>query len=126
MAGSGKLVGVCVGSRRGAGKKNIGAGRLVENHGLEGDAHAGERKEISLVVLEEIRALNEQEGIDAGPGDFAENLTVEGLNLDRVQIGDRIRVGESAVIEIIELGKRPEDMTDDELRAAMREYGLAR
>lgn len=109
----GKLVGVCKGSRRAEGKDNAGEGYLVEGYGLEGDAHAGSRKEVSLAAMEDILDLNAREGINAGPGDFAENLTVEGLDFSLVKAGDGIRIGESVLIEVVQLGKRPEEMISD-------------
>jgi len=109
----GKLVGVCRGNRRAEGKANIGEGYLREGCGLEGDAHAGSRKEVSLAAVEDILDLNAEEGIDAGPGDFAENLTVEGLDLSLAKVGDSIRIGESVLIEVVQLGKRPEEMISD-------------
>ena len=109
----GKLVGVCRGSRRGSGKVNVGEGRLIERYGLEGDAHSGCRKEVSLAAMEDIRAINLREGIDAGPGDFAENLTVEGLDLSSIKVGDILRIGESIRMEVVQLGKKQEEMTSD-------------
>ena len=60
---------------------------------------------MSLGGIEKIRALNEREGIDAGPGDLAENLTIEGVDCDQIKVGDRIRIGESAEIEVVQIGK---------------------
>jgi MOSC domain-containing protein YiiM len=111
MNRQGILVGVCRGERRASGKTKVAGGYLHANHGLEGDAHAGTIKEISLAAIEDIMALNEREGIAAGPGDFAENLTTQGFKLAEMTIGDRIRVGNKAVIEVIQIGKRPEEMT---------------
>lgn len=111
MNGQGILVGVCRGEQRGAGKTKVAGGYLHVNHGLDGDAHAGTKKEISLVAIEDIMALNEREGIAAGPGDFAENLTTKGLKLVEMKVGDRMRVGNRAAIEVIQIGKRPEEMT---------------
>ncbi|MDD5222620.1 MAG: MOSC domain-containing protein [bacterium] len=111
MDKKGILVGVCRGERRASQKTKIAGGYLHVNHGLDGDAHAGTVKEISLAVMEDIMALNEREGIAAGPGDFAENLTTKGLKLAEMKVGARIRVGNKAEIEVIQIGKRPEEMT---------------
>ena len=38
-----------------------------------------------------------------GPGDFAENVTIEGL--EGFQPGDRIRLGDEVVLEVTQIGK---------------------
>lgn len=37
----GKVLAVCISEKRGTQKKNVEKVRLIENYGLEGDAHAG-------------------------------------------------------------------------------------
>ena len=44
-------------------------------------------------------------GFDVGPGDFAENLTTEGIELVSLPVGTHIRIGEEIVLEITQIGK---------------------
>ena len=103
----GSIVAVCASQRRMDPKRDIGEGYLREGHGLEGDAHAGlSEREISLLALESIARANSEYGIKAGPGDFAENLTTQGIDLLALPLGTRLRAGE-AVLEVVQIGKSP-------------------
>ena len=101
----GKILAVCISEHKGERKKNIGQGVLVENHGLEGDAHAGDwHRQVSLLAIESIKKMQEK-GLDVGPGDFAENLTTEGIDLISLPIGTKLKIGEQAVGEVTQIGK---------------------
>ncbi len=96
---------VCTSPKKGMRKKDAGDGLLVEGHGLKGDAHAGDwHRQVSLLAIESIdkmRAL----GLDVGPGDFAENLTTEGIDLVSLPVGTRLKIGSEAVGEVTQIGK---------------------
>lgn len=103
------LVAVCASARRSDPKVDIGSGELRAGYGLVGDAHAGvSEREVSLLGIESIHRANAEYGIQAGPGSFAENLTIEGLDLLSLRVGDRLRVG-SALLEVVQIGKPPSD-----------------
>jgi len=103
----GSIVAVCASQRRMDPKKDMGEGHLREGYGLEGDAHAGlSEREVSLLAVESIERIKEEHGIGAGPGDCAENLTTQGLDLLSLPIGTRLRAGE-AVLEVVQIGKPP-------------------
>ncbi|MBC7104956.1 MAG: MOSC domain-containing protein [Firmicutes bacterium] len=100
----GRVVAVCVSERKGERKKNVGAGRLVAGHGLEGDAHAGGwHRQVSLLAEESIEKMRAR-GLQVGPGDFAENITTRGLDLARLPVGSLLRVG-TALGEVTQIGK---------------------
>ena len=71
---------------------------------MEGDAHAGTDREVSLLAQESIAKMLDQ-GITVGPGDFAENLTTSGIELHSLPVGTRLRVGATALLEITQIGK---------------------
>lgn len=102
----GVIVAVCSAEAKGMRKKDQGAGRLIANFGLEGDAHASEKwhRQVSLLALESIDKMRGQ-GLDVGPGDFAENLTIKGLELYTLPIGTRLRLGAEALGEVSQIGK---------------------
>jgi len=103
----GSIVAVCASKRRMDPKRDVGEGYLREGHGLVGDAHAGlSERQVSLLALESIERANKEHGIEAGPGDFAENLTTQGIDLLSLPIGTRLRAGE-AVLEVVQIGKPP-------------------
>ncbi|WP_418791670.1 MOSC domain-containing protein [Phosphitispora sp. TUW77] len=102
---TGKIVAVCTSGKKGMRKKNIGEGMLVPDHGLEGDAHAGEwHRQVSLLALESIKEMRAK-GLDVNPGDFAENLTTEGLVLVNLPVGTKLRIGTEALGEVTQIGK---------------------
>jgi molybdopterin adenylyltransferase len=101
----GRIVAVCTSINKGERKTNVGKGRLTVDHGLEGDAHAGPwHRQVSLLAMESIRKMQDK-GLDVGPGDFAENLTTEGIDLPALAVGTRLRIGERARGEVTQIGK---------------------
>lgn len=101
----GRVLAVCISESKGERKKNIGSGLLIENFGLQGDAHAGDwHRQISLLGDESIDKMRAA-GLDVGVGDFAENLTIVGINLPLLPIGTHLRVGSTALLEVTQIGK---------------------
>ena len=98
---------VCTSTRTGMRKKSIAAGTLIENYGLQDDAHgcSTTHRQVSLLAMESIQKMQAM-GLDVAEGDFAENLTTEGIDLLSLPIGSRIRVGKTAVLEITQHGKQ--------------------
>ena len=102
---SGKVVAVNISEKKGTPKKTVEEGKLIENFGLEGDAHAGKwHRQVSLLGVESI------EKAKAGPtnglchGVFAENITTEGITLYTLPVGTKLKVGE-CLLEISQIGK---------------------
>lgn len=99
-----KIIAVCKSDKKGEPKKNVGSARLIKDFGVEGDAHAGPwHRQVSLLALESINKMVEK-GLKAGVGDFAENLTTEGIDLVHLPIGTHLKVGE-ALLEVTQIGK---------------------
>lgn len=99
-----RVVAVCISAKKGTRKKNVGEARAIVAHGLENDAHAADwHRQISLLALESIEKMR-QAGLNVGPGDFAENITTEGIELTSLPIGTRLRVGE-VEMEVTQIGK---------------------
>ncbi|WP_027355576.1 MOSC domain-containing protein [Desulfofundulus thermocisternus] len=101
----GVIVAVCTSSEKGTRKKNVGSGMLVAGHGLEGDAHAGPwHRQVSLLAMESIEKMRRR-GLDVKPGDFAENITTEGIDLASLPVGTLLAIGPQAVGEVTQIGK---------------------
>ncbi|PKM83347.1 MAG: MOSC domain-containing protein [Firmicutes bacterium HGW-Firmicutes-14] len=102
---AGKIVAVCTSEKKGMRKKNIGQGVLLAGHGLEDDAHAGDwHRQVSLLAIESIDKMRAK-GLDVHPGDFAENLTTEGLVLVDLPVGTKLQIGPDALGEVTQIGK---------------------
>ena len=100
----GKIMAVCISEKRGTQKKNIEKVRLIENFGLEGDAHGGNwHRQVSLLSYEKVRGF-EEKGISVEDGAFGENLLVEGFDFKTLPIGTRFRCGE-VLLEMTQIGK---------------------
>jgi len=102
----GKVLSVNISKDKGEKKNNIGRCRLIEEKGLEGDAHAGfMHRQVSLLALESIEKMRKK-GINIEYGDFAENLTVEGMNLVSLPVGTKLRVGDGVILRVTQIGKQ--------------------
>lgn len=105
----GRIIAVCTSENKGERKKQINGGMLVAGHGLDGDAHAGPwHRQVSLLASESIAKM-QQLGLDVGPGDFAENITTEGIDLVALPIGTSLRLGEHAQGKVTQIGKECHD-----------------
>jgi MOSC domain-containing protein YiiM len=102
-----RVVAVCISENRGTKKSSIRQGRLKENFGLVGDAHAdsNSHRQVSLLAIESVKKM-EEKGLKAVPGIFAENITTEGIELLSMKPGSKISIGEKAVLEITQIGKK--------------------
>jgi MOSC domain-containing protein YiiM len=101
----GRIVAVSVSDKKGVVKHNVDQARLVVEHGLAGDAHAeGGIRQVSLLAQESIDKMVAA-GAKVAPGDFAENLTVEGLSVMDLPVGTRLKVGPDVELEISQIGK---------------------
>ena len=77
----GKIIAISISEKKGQKKHNIESANLIVDHGMEGDAHAGNwHRQISLLGIKSIEHMRDK-GADVKPGDFAENITVEGIVL---------------------------------------------
>ncbi len=103
---SGKIIAVCRSDKKGTRKQDCKQGVLREEFGLVDDAHADSstHRQVSLLGIESIEKMR-QLGIDVSPGDFAENLTTEGIDLPSLLPGTRLYIGEEVVLEITQIGK---------------------
>ena len=100
----GKIIAVCTSDKKGEKKVNVGKGKLVVNFGLAGDVHGGDwHRQVSLLAMESIDKMRGH-GLEVNPGDFAENITTEGLVLHTLPIGTRMKIGD-ILLEVTQIGK---------------------
>src|SRR4030042_649519 len=101
-----KIIAICRSEQKGTKKEDVTGGFIKEDYGLLGDAHADccTHRQVSLLAIESINKMRSL-GFDVNPGDFAENLTVEGLELVSLHIGSRISIGKDVLLEITQIGK---------------------
>jgi MOSC domain-containing protein YiiM len=101
-----KVVSINISDKKGVKKKTVNEAILKENYGIEDDAHASEKwdRQISLLALESIKKM-QAKGLKVNSGDFAENITTQGINLLSFPIGTKIIIGENVEIEVSQIGK---------------------
>jgi MOSC domain-containing protein YiiM len=101
-----KIIAVCKSATKGTRKEAMKEGYLHHNFGLAEDAHADccSHRQISLMAIESIKKMRDL-GLDVGPGDFAENLTTEGIELFSLPVGTEVYVGGEVILEISQIGK---------------------
>lgn len=99
---------VCLSLKKGERKTAVRQATLVAGLGVEGDAHAGSPRQVSLLSLDALDRMRRK--LDwLAPGDFAENLNVDGLETLDIAVGRRLRVGADAVLEVTAIGKACHD-----------------
>lgn len=99
-----RIKAISISDRKGMRKKNIDSTNLITDFGLENDAHGGKwHRQVSFLAQESIDTMREK-GLDVVAGNFAENLTTEGLDLVSLKVGTHLRIGESELV-ISQLGK---------------------
>ncbi|MBI4188622.1 MAG: MOSC domain-containing protein [Chloroflexi bacterium] len=101
-----KIIAVCKSEKVGTRKEPVAEGVIKEEYGMVGDAHANSssHRQVSLIAIESINKMRDM-GYDVNPGDFAENLTTEGINLVVLPVGTEITVGKDTVLRVTQIGK---------------------
>ena len=101
-----KVIAVCKSRKKGTTKESIPEGLFKEDYGLIDDAHADSQthRQVSLLATESIDKMRSL-GFTLKPGDFAENITTEGIDLVNLPIGTRMFIGNGVALEITQIGK---------------------
>lgn len=100
---------ISISETKGVRKTNVDSAELRPHHGIVNDAHAGNwHRQVSLLAKESIDKIVKK-GLDVGPGDFAENITTEGIDLVALPIGERLYLGSNVLVEVTQIGKECHD-----------------
>ncbi len=101
-----KVISINTSEKKGVRKKSVPEVSISADFGIEGDAHASGdwHRQVSLLALESIRKMQDK-GLDVGPGDFAENITTEGIDLPVLPIGTKLILGHDIEGEVSQIGK---------------------
>jgi MOSC domain-containing protein YiiM len=99
------VIAVSIADNKGEKKRNVPSVDLKEDFGIIGDAHAGPgHRQVSFLAQESIEKMKAK-GLTVGPGDFAENITTQGIDLVSLPIGSKLKVGDNVLFEITQIGK---------------------
>lgn len=99
-----KIIGICTSERKGTQKSEVSSARLIENHGIENDAHAGKwHRQVSLLSYEKIKDFRAK-GADVALGAFGENIIIDEYDFRSMPIGTRFKIGD-VILELSQIGK---------------------
>ncbi len=103
---NGKVVSINISTKKGMRKTPVQEVLIAENMGIEGDAHASSEwhRQVSLLAIESIQKMQDK-GLDVKSGDFAENITTEGIDLVSLPVGTNLRIGRDVAAEVSQIGK---------------------
>lgn len=102
----GQVVSLNKSSKKGVKKEPVDGCVIKENHGIVGDAHAGNpRRQVSFLALESIKRFEERHNIQVDFGDFAENITTQGIDIQGLEKGDKLSMGETLHV-VSQVGKQ--------------------
>ena len=99
-----KVIAVCISEKKGTMKHPVDSVQLKKEHGIIGDAHAGNwHRQVSLLADESVEKMRAKFP-DIPIGAFAENILTEGIELCTLPIGTKLRIGET-LLEVTQIGK---------------------
>ena len=104
----GKVLAICISEKKGTLKNEINEAKFIEDFGIENDAHAGKwHRQVSLLEFNKIDEFRKK-GANVDFGAFGENLVIEGIELNTLSIGQKIKIGD-VLLEVTQIGKKCHD-----------------
>ena len=101
----GEVVAICISEKKGTEKNTVNECTVIENHGIKGDAHAGNwHRQISLLSYEKIEDFKNR-GVNVEDGAFGENLIIKGIDFSEIIVGSKVQIGQ-VLLEVTQLGKK--------------------
>ncbi|MCE1188993.1 MAG: MOSC domain-containing protein [Ignavibacteria bacterium] len=101
-----KITAISISEKKGIPKSNVQQAELRTDYGIVGDAHAGNwHRQVSLLALESIECMIQKGLPNLRPGNFAENITTTGIDLIKLPIGAKLKLGNEALLEVTQIGK---------------------
>jgi MOSC domain-containing protein YiiM len=102
----GSIYAISISPERGQLKKEVPEANVIEKYGIENDGHAGDwGRQVTCLNWASVQKANKEHHLNAGPGEFAENILIDGLDLSDLIVGSRIKLGENTVLEVTQIGK---------------------
>ena len=101
---NGSVYRLSLSAKKGEKKTNVDRVQLDCRLGIIGDAHGTTERQVSLLPIESFSKL-EITGLTIHPGDFAENITTRGLDYSDIKTGTKLKIGETACLEVMQIGK---------------------
>lgn len=114
----GILYSISISPERGQLKTEVSEARVVKNYGIENDGHAGDwDRQVTCLNKASVDRVNKEHGLNVGPGGFAENLLIEGIDLVSIGVGGMLKIGPDVILKVMQIGK------EDHPSIVTRTYG---
>ena len=102
----GSVYSISTSPERGLLKNEIPEAVFIENYGIEGDGHVGNwGRQVTCLDKRSVDKTNREHQLDTDPGDFAENILLDGLDLKGTVVGSRLKLGADVILEVTQIGK---------------------
>ena len=99
-----KIIGICISEKKGTQKSEVPSARLIEDFGIENDAHAGKwHRQVSLLSYDKIEEFRKK-GANVDFGAFGENIIIDEFDFRNMPVGTRFQIGD-ALLELSQIGK---------------------
>ena len=99
----GKIQAISVSDRKGVIKENVPSAFFENDFGIKNNAHAGKwHRQVSLLALESVKKMQDK-GLQVKSGDFAENITTEGIDLLSLPVGTKLQIGDIELINAVKI-----------------------
>ena len=116
----GKLHSICISPERGQLKYEVPEALVVTGYGIENDGHAGDwGRQVTCLSWESVLKVNREKNLNMEPGQFAENLLIEGIDMSGIKVGSRLKVGRDTILEVTQIGK------EDHPSVVSRTFGIS-
>jgi len=100
-----EIISLNISTQKGEKKRPVPEVEFITDSGIKGDAHAGNgHRQVSLLAMESIVKMQDK-GLAVRAGDFAENVTTQGIVLPSLPIGTRLKLGGQIILEVTQIGK---------------------
>jgi len=117
---TGIIYSISISPERGQLKQEVPEARVIEGFGIENDGHGGDwGRQVTCLNWQSVLKANREHKLNIGPGQFAENIAIDGLDFTRLTVGSRFKLGKSVVLEVTQIGK------EDHPSVVTRTYGVS-
>jgi len=101
-----KVLSINISEKKGEIKIPIKQGEFIKDFGLKEDSHAAAwHRQVSLLAKESIDYMQDKSrNVELNFGDFAENITTEGVTLHKLPVGTILEIGQ-VILKVSQIGK---------------------
>ncbi len=102
----GRLHSICISPERDQLKNEVPEAEVITGFGIQNDGHAGDwGRQVTCLSWENVEKVNREKNINICPGQLAENLLIEGIDLSKIEIGDKLKIGADTILKVNQIGK---------------------